>query len=228
MQNTDPKVLALAFLGGLIPSLIWLWFWLKEEEKKPEPRSVLTGIFVLGMLSTILVLPLQQFIQKLPLSEDLHLLLWASVEEIMKFLVVMVVLYRSNQIDEPIDWPIYMITGALGFAALENMMFLIKPLSLGETTVSLLTGQLRFLGSTLLHSISSGIVGISLGLAFYFNQFVKKTYFIVGMVFAIVLHSVFNFFIIRNNGSEFLKVFAFLWVVTIVIMLMFEKLRRMS
>ncbi len=228
MENTDPKILLFAFLGGVVPSLIWLWFWLKEEEKKPEPRSVITLIFILGMLSTVLVLPIQQFIQKVVASEDLHLLLWASAEELMKYLVVMVVLYKSNHIDEPIDWPIYMITGALGFAALENTMFLIKPLSLGETTVSLLTGQLRFLGSTLLHSITSGIVGISLGLAFHFNDFIKKTYLLVGLVFAIALHSVFNFFIIRDSGGDFLKVFAFLWVVTIVIMLMFEKLRRMS
>jgi hypothetical protein len=32
----------------------------------------------------------------------------------------------------------------------------------------------------------------------------------------------------KNNGSDFLKVFAFLWVATIIIMLLFEKIRRMS
>ena len=32
----------------------------------------------------------------------------------------------------------------------------------------------------------------------------------------------------ENNGENFLQVFAFLWVVTIINMLVFEKLRRMS
>lgn len=228
MTITDPKILGLAFLGGVIPSLIWLWFWLKEEEKKKEPKGVLTGVFILGMISVIFVVPVQKYIQGNVADESLHVVLWAVAEEVIKYLVVLVILYKSSLIDEPIDWPIYLITSALGFAALENALFLIKPLSVGDTTVSLLTGQLRFLGSTLLHSISSGIVGIALGLSFFMNSFTKKIYLIMGLIFAIVLHSVFNFFIIKNSGNDFLKVFAFLWVVTVVIMLLFEKLRRMS
>jgi len=228
MLNADPKILGLAFLGGIIPSLIWLWFWLKEEEKKKEPKGILTAVFILGMIAVILVLPIQKYIQSNVADERLHVTLWALAEEIIKYLAVIIILYKSAYIDEPIDWPIYMITAALGFAALENTLFLIKPLSLGETTVSLLTGQLRFLGSTLLHSISSGMVGIALGLSFFMGGLVKKLYLLMGLFFAIALHSVFNFFIIKNNGGDFLKVFAFLWVVTVVIMLLFEKLRRMS
>jgi len=228
MTTTDPKILGLAFLGGIIPSLIWLWFWLKEEEKKKEPKGVLTGVFIVGMIAVILVLPIQKYIQSNVANENLHVILWALAEEIIKYLAVLVILYKSSFIDEPIDWPIYMITAALGFAALENALFLIKPLSLGDTTVSLLTGQLRFLGSTLLHSIASSMIGIALGLSFFMGGFAKKIYLFIGLFFAIALHSVFNFFIIKNSGNDFLKVFAFLWVITVVVMLLFEKLRRMS
>ena len=148
--------------------------------------------------------------------------------EIMKYLVMILILYKSKYIKEPIDYAIYIITVALGFAAFENMLFLIKPLSLNQTIVGLLTGQLRFLGSTLLHSVSSGIIGISLGLSFFMNKEKEKLYLFGGLILAIALHSTFNFFIIENRGNDFLKVFAFLWVVTIIIMLLFEKLRRMS
>ena len=48
------------------------------------------------------------------------------------------------------------------------------------------------------------------------------------MIAAIALHTAFNFFIIDNNGNNFLSVFALLWVVTIINMLLIEKLRRMS
>lgn len=228
MLISDPKSWGLAFLGGIIPSLIWLWFWLKEDKKRAEPKGLLTIIFIVGMASVFFVLPVQKLIQTNINSHEGQIILWASVEEIIKLLVVIFVLYRSNRVDEPLDWPIYMITAALGFAALENTLFLVKPIALNEVTVGLLTSQLRFLGSTLLHTVSSGTVGIALGLSFHMNKWIKKWYLAVGFLFAVTLHSVFNFFIIKNSGSDFLKVFAFLWVVTIIIMLLFEKLRRMN
>ena len=228
MITNDPKILGLALLGGIIPSLLWLWFWLKQEEKKPEPKGVLMLVFIMGMVAVVLVLPIQKYIQSQISEHGSQLILWAAAEEFLKYLAVMVIVYKTRFIDEPLDWPIYCITAALGFAALENTFFLIKPLSLGETTVSLLTGQLRFLGSTLLHTISSGIVGISIGLSYFMDKFNKKLYVVFGLIFAVALHSVFNFFIMKNDGSDFLKVFAFLWVTTIIIMLLFEKIRRMS
>jgi len=225
---TDPKIWGLAFLFGVIPSLIWLWFWLKEDKKRAEPKGLLTIIFILGMMAVVFVLPVQKFIQSQVSSHGGQIILWASAEEIIKFLAVIFVLYRSAHVDEPLDWPIYMMTAALGFAALENTLFLVRPITLNEVTVGLLTGQLRFLGSTLLHTVSSGTVGIALGLSFHMGRWVKKLHLALGLAFAIALHSVFNFFIIKNDGSDFLKVLAFLWVVTIIIMLLFEKLRRMS
>lgn len=228
MLTTDPKILTLAFLGGIIPSLLWLWFWLKEDDKHPEPKILLTIVFIMGMASVVVVLPIQKFIQGIISSPDIQLVLWASVEEILKYLAVLLILYKTNNASEPIDWPIYLITSALGFAALENALFLVKPFSVSEATVTLLTGQLRFLGSTLLHTIASGTIGIAIGLSFYMQEFKKKWFLLIGFIVSIALHSAFNFFIIKNDGSDFLKVFAFLWVVTIIIMLLFEKVRRMS
>jgi protease PrsW len=227
-MTNDPKILGLAFLGGIIPSLLWLWFWLREDKKNPEPKGLLLIVFIMGMVAAVCVLPLQKFVQDNISSHELQLVLWASLEEIIKFLAVLVILYKTNNADEPIDWPIYLITAALGFAALENALFLIKPLSLGQNTVGLLTGQLRFLGSTLLHTVSSGILGIALGISMHLLGFMKRLYFTIGLFFAIVLHIVFNFFIIRNSGNDFLAVFGFLWVVTIIVMLLFEKVRRMD
>ena len=227
-MTSDPKILGMALLGGVIPSLVWLWFWLKEDKEDPEPNGLLVVCFILGMVSVLLVLPIEKFIQTNITSSQMQIFGWASVEEIIKYLIVVAILYRSTYLHKPIDWPIFLITTALGFAALENMLFLIKPLSLGQTTVGLLTGNLRFLGSTLLHAVASGIIGIMAGLSFYIKGFRKEIYLLIGFILAIGLHSVFNFFIMENNGSEFLKVFAFLWVATIINLLLFEKLRRMS
>src|ERR1035437_3852817 len=211
--TADPKILIMAFLGGIIPSLLWLWFWLKEEEK-PEPKLLLTIIFIMGMVTVVIALPIGKFILAHLNSQAVQVVLWSSVEEILKYLAVFVVIYKTNNDSEPIDWPIYLITAALGFAALENMLFLVKPFEINQAIVALLTGQLRFLGSTLLHTVSSGIIGIAMGISFFMDKFKRKWFLLIGFIIAIVLHSAFNFFIIRNKGNDFLKVFAFLWVVT--------------
>ena len=227
-MTNDPKIWELAFVGGIIPSLLWLWFWLKEDKEKPEPKGILTICFILGMISVAFVLPIQKFIQNSISSPELQIIGWAGTEEIIKYLAVIIILYRTCYINKPIDWPIFLITVALGFAALENMLFLVKPLSLNQATVGLLTGYLRFLGSTLLHAVSSGIVGIMAGLSFYLEGFKKMLYLLIGFISAIALHSIFNFFIMKGSGSGFLQVFALLWVATIINLLLFEKLRRMS
>ena len=228
MEIINYKTVGIALVGGLIPSIIWLFFWLNQESTDKEPRGALAMVFLLGAISIMLVLPIQQWIQALLADPNHRLVLWAAAEELVKYLAVVVILVKSQAIDEPIDWPIYLITAALGFAAIENTLFLIKPLSVGQTTAGLINGQLRFLGSTLLHSIASGIVGIALGLSMHFSSFLKKIYLLGGLILAIALHSAFNFFIIRNNGSDFLVVFSFLWVTAIIVMLLFEKLRRIS
>jgi len=224
----NPKILGLATIEGLLPSLLWLWFWLKEDKEDPEPVGLIAFCFVIGMILVIFAIPIQKFIQGIVSQENIQIVLWASVEEILKYLAIVLLLYKTKYLHKPIDWPIFLITVALGFAALENILFLVKPLLLDQATVSLMTGQLRFLGSTLLHAVSSGIIGISIGLSFYKDNFTKQVYLLAGIVSAIALHSGFNFFIINNNGNDFLKVFAFLWVATIINLLLFEKLRRIS
>ena len=225
---SDPKSIALAFLGGLIPALIWLFFWLREDRKRPEPRGLLILTFIVGMLGVVIVLPIQKFFQVNISGAVAQLVGYAGAEEIVKFLIVLFLIKSTRQADEPLDWPIYLLTGALGFAALENTLFLLEPVTLGKASVGLMTGHLRFLGATLLHAVTSGIIGIGMGLSFFKNKFMKTIYIGWGLVVAIALHSIFNFLIIKNNGSDFLKVFAFLWVTTVIVMLLFEKLRKIS
>ncbi len=227
-MSADPKTLAVAILSGFIPALVWLWFWLRENKEKPEPKGVLLMCFILGMAAVIFILPIEKFIQSNTSSQTWQIISWATAEEIIKYIAVIIIIGKSGLVKEPIDWPIYLITASLGFAALENTLFLLKPLSLDNSTVNLLTSQLRFLGSTLLHAVSSGLVGISLGLSFYFGKMTKWSYLIMGLILAIALHSSFNFFIMNSDSNDFLKVFSFLWVVTIINMLLLEKLRRMS
>lgn len=184
--------------------------------------------FVTGMLSVIVVLPIEKLISVIVTDPVVRTVLWSATEEVFKYFVFVVIVLKSPFLDEPVDFPIYLITAALGFAALENTFFLIEPLSINETTVSFLTGNLRYLGATLLHTIASGFVGVVMGLVFFKSKEVRHFYLILGLLGAIALHSVFNFFIIEKSGENFFQIFGFLWVTAIIIMLLFEKLRRMG
>lgn len=56
----DSLHFAIAFVAGLIPALFWVWFWLKEDKRKPEPLWLIFISFVAGMAVVPVVLPLQK------------------------------------------------------------------------------------------------------------------------------------------------------------------------
>jgi|SRR3989344_4234053 len=223
----DIKTIGIALLGGVTPALLWIWFWLKEDKDHKEPHLLLILVFITGALGVMFAIPVERYLNE-QVSDKRYLIgLWAGVEELIKYIAVWLIALRSKEVDDPVDFPIYFMVAALGFAALENTLFLLRPELVSNSSAGLLTSNLRYLGATLLHAISSGIIGISIGLAFYQNKFVKQIYFVIGLAVAIALHGFFNFFIMNESGGNFLQIFGLLWVTTIIIMLLFEKLRRM-
>jgi len=226
--SQDPKTILFAILSGVIPAIFWLWFWLKEEDHdEPEPTGLIIISFMIGGLMVFLAIWLEKYSLNFIKTGTTQTIIWATIEELLKFFAVSLIIFRNHNVDKPIDFPMYFIATALGFAALENFLYLINPFNTGGAIVGMLTGNLRFLGSTLLHAISSAMIGSALGLSFYLKQY-RLLYLVAGIICAIVLHSVFNFFIMKGSGENFLSVFGFLWVVTIINILIFEKLKRMG
>ncbi len=225
---------AIAFVAGLIPALFWLWFWLREDKARPEPYGLIALAFIAGMMVVPLALPLQKLACDLfqggichPPSENL-VFIWVIIEEALKYAVALIVVLWHKAVDEPIDIIIYMITIALGFAALENALFIFNPLTAGDITTTVLTGKFRFLGATLLHVLASGTVGALLALAYYKRNSVKLIYGTLGLFIAVVLHALFNFFIMDASGEAILGVFLFVWLGIIVLFLIFEKVKYME
>lgn len=221
---TSPVLLAL--LGGLIPALFWLWFWLREDKAQPEPRALIITSFIAGMIVVPLVLPLQQFAHSRFAGDEL-ILVWVTIEEILKYSAALIVVLWHRAVDEPIDAIIYMITIALGFSAAENALFLFNPLVAGDLFQSVLTGHLRFLGATLLHVLASGTVGVLMALAFYRSRRVRILAATFGLFIAIALHALFNFSIMNARGESILSAFLFVWMGIIALFLVFEKVKRM-
>lgn len=225
---TDPKTILYAILGGALPAILWLWFWMYQEDRdEPEPVGLVILTFILGGVMVLVAMWMEKFSMTFIQDNTTQIIVWAAMEEILKLLGVSFIIFGNNIIRKPIDFPMYFIATALGFAAFENVLYLLKPMSIGGSTVGALTGNLRFLGSTLLHAIASSMIGSALGLSFYLRQN-RFSYFMIGLACAITLHSIFNFFIMKGSGENFLSVFGFLWVVAIINILIFEKLKRMG
>ncbi len=216
----------LAFLGGLLPALVWLAFWLFEDKKRPEPRGLIILAFLTGMIAVAPVLPLQSFIVQFVPMSFLLILLWAAIEEGMKFILAYATVLRRHALDEPIDYPMYLITVALGFSALENTLFLLEPVTGGKVSESFITGDLRFLGATLIHVLSSAIVGGALAFSFYREGVLKIWYGAVGIILAITLHALFNFLIISTGADRLLTVFLGVWVGIIALLLTLERVKN--
>ena len=221
------QTLFFALSGGILHALLWLWFWLQEDRLHPEPRGMIIRTFVAGMVAVPLVLPLEQLIQKhYALDLTIVILLWASAEEIFKWAAAGLAAFDTKEYDEPIDAVMYMLTAALGFAAMENVFFLVTSISNTNVVESLVTGNLRFIGATLLHVLSSGIVGLFMGLSFCRGWFTRKISLILGIVFAILLHTLFNIYIMKSGGTSIFIVFCFVWVAVLLLIAGFQKVKN--
>ncbi len=226
-----------AAAGGILPALAWLWFWRREDSAHPEPRKLIALAFFAGMLTVAAVIPVQKFtaayIQEsyffigLFSLQTLIFSAWSIIEEVFKFVAAYFTVLRRREDDEPIDPVIYMVTVALGFAAAENTLFLLSPLSGDSFVQTLMTGNLRFVGATLLHILASAVIGVMMGFAFYEKRRVRIVYAAIGVVLACILHAAFNFFILNTDESDLLRTFAFVWLGVILLLAILEFVKRL-
>jgi len=224
-----------AIIVSFLPGLAWLFFYLREDPK-PEPKYLIFITFVAGIISGIIAFFIQLVLNEqfktfniLPFDKNSTVLeiififtLYAFIEEIMKFFIIYLTIHKNKYFDEPVDAMIYMIVGALGFATLENFGVLTNVQIIKNSIPTLFQiASLRFAGATLLHTLTSGILGYFWALSI--REFGSKKPLIVGMVLVTFLHTLFNFFIIIFGNTLF--TFLFLGVIGMFLLTDFEKLK---
>lgn len=220
---------------GALPSIIWLVYWLRKDTH-PEPKVLITKVLLLGIMLSPLAIVLElMFVQLVArflmlssaaLSSGPWFYLWAAfAEEVTKYLVVYFVVLRSPEFDEPVDAMIYMLTAALGFAAMENILVINRVIGDGMSATIGIWG-LRFAGATLLHALSSALLGYFIALAWFYFKY-RKTLFIIGLALATVFHWTFNLFISQMHQSASL-VFStlLLMVMAFLISALFDKIQE--
>lgn len=223
----DTANVAGALLGGILPALAWLWFWLKEDKAHPEPKRIIFLAFIFGMLSVPVAISFEKLaMDQIGAVTFTLFLLWAITEELVKYSAAILSGLRSKYFDEPIDAVMYLISAALGFAALENVFFIFSSLVDDGFAGALVTGQLRFVGASLLHIATSALVGFSIAFGLCEPKWKKWLYHMMGLTTAISLHTLFNYLIMISNGEYLFNIFALLWGVIIIIIILFEKIKR--
>ena len=122
--------LVLVFVLGSAPGLLLLWYF-RSRDRRPEPGRVIWATFGLGVLITIPIVliagPIDQLLSGIgdPYAKGLLQSLFAAAlpEELFKYIVVVYFAAAHREFDEPMDGLVYGAVASLGFATLENLLY---------------------------------------------------------------------------------------------------------
>ncbi len=120
--------------AALLPIAILGFFILRKDSKNPEPAGQLVKAFLFGALSVLVSFCISTPLQMLGLFVTEPSNLWeafmlsffgaAIPEEIAKLLMLLLFLKKCRDFNEKMDGIVYAVCVSLGFAALENIMYL--------------------------------------------------------------------------------------------------------
>jgi len=215
----------LIFTLSILPSLFWLWIYLREDRRDPEPRRLILKLFIVGIAAGALSLaaefifiyffkggyaspgpegmPEDIFLAAKNLKENdfwenfiIFVLAAPLIEEFFKYAAVKKFAFGVKSFNQVIDGVIYAVSVALGFACLENFIYFAGFLSKGAY---FLAGGFMFRTflSTLLHTLSAGWLGFWIGRA-RFAAAGRAAFLAIGLVSAAAIHAAFNFLMSYN------------------------------
>lgn len=204
------------FVFYLTLSFIFPFIWVHYFSRKDKDREPFIWLFFalfLGIISGILSFYSERLFQDFYFKDksNFFIFLAALIEEFFKFILIAIFIFPRKVFDEPIDAMIYMMFSALGFAFIENMLFLIRAKEHGIILVLIL----RFLSANLVHVLVSSLIGYGYALGMLMRRVLP---FIITFVSATILHFIYNYLII-NLRSGFLLNIPILWSIFMVVII---------
>lgn len=192
-------MLDLLFLA-IAPVLFLLLVIYRKDRYEPEPLHLIAWIFFLGTLSVIPAGLIELLFKEGVFSSAV---VAPVVEETMKFLIVFLAIYRHPEFDEPMDGIVYAAAASLGFATIENILYVIDG--------GLAVGIVRAIASVPGHVVFSCIWGFALGTAKFRPERERAGIILIGLLGGMVLHAVFNF------SLEVFEVAGFLLILLVIL-----------
>ena len=217
------NVTLILFFAILPVILLLILVYNKDREK--EPLSLLMQLFVLGMLSCGLVLLISygyKFIfpfmgKKIQNMNQLEVFIYSFIcvaltEEFCKWLMLYFRGYNNKEFDEIFDIIVYAVFVSLGFAFVENIVYVFSKLTLR-------TAILRALSSVPGHACDAIFMGYYLCLAkqFHYKKEFKeeKKYILLSIIIPAILHGIYDYCLMSNLkvlGYVFLTFIIFLYI----------------
>ena len=183
------------FVMAVVPSILLVLYFMNADRARPEPRGEVARAFLLGIVATLPALLLE-------LAADAFLRPWfinpvyfalieafvvaALCEEWVKLLVVRRFIYRRVEFNEVMDGIVYTVAAGLGFACMENILFVAS----GGMTVALT----RAFTAVPLHAVCSALLGYSIGRAHFAVTAADEERFLRGgLMLAVLVHGLYDF-----------------------------------
>lgn len=191
-------------------------FLLAVDRHDREPLRLLGKVFLFGMLASIPILVIETLLLRFNIFTGFMGILFQSfivaglTEEYMKRRVVMKIAYKHPAFNEKMDGIIYCAFAALGFAAVENIMYLI---SYFQETPSV--ALYRAIFSVPGHMLFAITMGYYLALSKYANSpEMNRKYYQSSLLYPVLLHGTFNTILSLNLPIllVFVPFIVFLWI----------------
>ena len=186
-------------LAAVLPSLLLVWYF-HARDTFPEPASVLWATFGLGCLSVVpavllgaTVEPVLQSRNPLSTAAFQAFVIAALCEEVAKLSVLLGYSFRHSAFDEPMDGIVYGAAASLGFATLENTLYVID----GGFLLAFMRGLLSVPG----HATYGAVMGYYVGRA-RFDRANRVTLVLKGLSAAVLLHGCYDLPLMLLNEHE--------------------------
>lgn len=203
-------LLALAPVFALLGYIYW------RDRYEREPLKYLIVSFILGALAAFPVVFLGRWLEGVtgasmqstdPVMLAMHaFVVVALVEEGMKFLALTLYMYPKQEFDEPYDGIMYAVAVSLGFAGLENVLYVFG----SQDSVSV--GIMRMFTAVPGHAMFAVIMGYFVGRAKFQKSGSRLLTMLVGLAGAVLFHGFYDYCLFLGDTATVIAAFASLVV----------------
>ena len=185
-------------LASLAPVFIILLYIYFRDKYEKEPLGMLVKALLGGVLIILPVIFVERWLMALsPFTSKVGAAAWhafvvaGSTEEVFKYLALYLLIWKSPSFNEKFDGIVYAVFVSLGFAAVENVMYVMDG--------GLQTAAIRALTAVPAHAIFGVTMGYYLGIAHMYEE-LRKEYLLRAIAIPILLHGIYDFILMVEIG----------------------------
>lgn len=197
-------LLTLAIAPGLA---LFSYFYLRKQIAK-EPSRTLFHTFIYGAMMTFPILFIQHVFEEEQMFENIffrNVVFTSGLEEFFKWLILLLTIYRHVEFEDAYDGILYGASISLGFATVENILYLF--------TYGTDIAFMRALLPVSSHALFGVVMGYYVGKAKFATKENKKLLLFLAFIAPYSLHFIYNgIFLVRKFSLYIMVPFMlFLW-----------------